>query len=237
MASLRKKEKKKIVRNSNADSTHRLVAMKRTDLNTVRIASRWQKSTGKAIELLASTAIENRNKIEDTAKKLLDLHEKFDTNTNNEMTRFKSVTDGQTNLIAIVAANADVLEVVKEKQEDILHRLDNVSANGSLGLEATLKGIYQKNEEVHSDIQKVNTQLNEIFEVTKNERAWRNLRASVKQVINNSSTFAIFKTRTGTVVGVIILIILVNTLLHPLGINLDVWSLIQGVWNAIFGRR
>ena len=55
-----------------------------------------------------------------------------------------------TELKTFHATHEKLLETIRISQDLVLHRLDTVSANGNLGLEASIKDLYTRVDETHS---------------------------------------------------------------------------------------
>lgn len=100
-----------------------------------------------------------------------------------------------------------LLSSVKESQDTVLNRLDKVSANGSPGLEASLKDIYQKLAEVHTQIFAV--QLEEA-------KKWYNL-----------TLIQLFRKSWMKPFWIVIMIVILNSIGHQFGVGLDLQSILK----------
>ena len=107
----------------------------------------------------------------------------------------------------ILQSNNQLIKFIKERQDTVLNRLDKVSANGSPGLEASLKDIYNKLAEVHT----------QIFKIQAEESArWYNM--SISQLMKKSWMKPIW---------IVLAILILNSIGHQYGIGLDLQSILK----------
>jgi hypothetical protein len=124
--------------------------------------------------------------------------------------------------------NNDIAQL-KIGQDTILHRLDNVSANGNKGLESSLKDVYGKIAETHTEVLLLKNQITEVLYVTEGPRAWKTLSNSAKKVLSVSPIFKIFKNKMGRIFAIVIALLVLNTILHTLGISWTLQDIIKFV--------
>ena len=110
---------------------------------------------------------------------------------------------------------------MQDSIEHIRHRIDNVSANGTPGLENSLKDIFGKITLIHTDIQ-------ELKDVTESGRTFREWRAVTKRLLH-LPIFGTLKTKTGKAIWTVILLLVVNTILHTAGIQFDIVEIVKKV--------
>jgi hypothetical protein len=102
---------------------------------------------------------------------------------------------------------------VADKAEAIQRTLDNVSANGNRGLSTSLTDIYEK--------------LKDLEKITEGAKARTEFWLSAQKIINTNALLKPFKSKIGTIVYAIAFVIIINTILHSLGIEFDAIEIIK----------
>jgi hypothetical protein len=120
--------------------------------------------------------------------------------------------------------NAAHFKRVDDKLEFIVNE---VSANGHKGLEASLKDIYGAVDMIKKD-------LHTIMEATSGDIARAAWGKATKELIQASPALRFVRTRVGKGLVVIFLFVIVNGILHTLGIPADAQGLLVG-FMKIFG--
>lgn len=111
---------------------------------------------------------------------------------------------------------------VEGKVDNVAYKIDNVKVNGKRGLTESMQDIYSKLDELHK--------------LTESTRATKNLKSAVKNWFSKSPMFSIFKTKIGAIFGVIIVILIVNTVLASFDIGFDL-VVLGKFFLSLFGAK
>jgi len=138
---------------------------------------------------------------------IANIHREFRTHIHDETDEFKQIASNQLNMATNIA--------------DIQTTLNTVSANGNKGLHASLRDLYEKNSEVHTDLKEIKILLAPALD---RHQWWE----STKKVFKTSGIFTIVKSKVGRLVLLLCILLLVNTVLHPFfGGNFDLQSILE----------
>lgn len=119
------------------------------------------------------------------------------------------------------------MKTIRDDVSGIKHTLANVSANGNKGLENSLKDLYTKNNVMHADILEIRKTLVEVLAVTASSRAWKDVTRSFGNLVKSSFMCRILKNKTGKIAVLLLILLVVNSLTHPLGFNIDLESIFK----------
>ena len=113
-----------------------------------------------------------------------------------------------------------VEDLLQEHTKKLSYILNEVSANGNPGLDASLKDLYRGNKEIKA-------KLDEIHELIKPDIDRANLWKAIRAVVKTNGFIKFCKTKFGAVVVGIGVILLANAILYPfIGTSITVATLI-----------
>ena len=135
------------------------------------------------------------------------LHDKIDKHIEDETKEFLSIKN--------------TLEKNTEHTLAIQKTIDDVSANGNKGLNASFNDMYSK--------------LTELEKVTQGARARAKFWTVAHDIIENTALLKPLRYKWGAVLYIIIILLVVNTLLHALGWQFDVVSIVK--WVLTLGKN
>jgi hypothetical protein len=124
-------------------------------------------------------------------------------------------------------------EAMKDTITTVQDTLNTVSANGNKGLHASLKDLYNKNNEVHTEIVGLKDDIKSFRDLVQPEldrKAWW---ISTKKMMKTSALFKMLTTKGGIVIFIFIGWLLANIILHPFGINLGLATLLNLLGYAV----
>ena len=117
-----------------------------------------------------------------------------------------------------VKDNSEKFNSIDQKLHYILNE---VSANGNKGLDASLK-------DIHSEVREIKTLLQPIMD---RHQLW----ISIKRVMDSTWFLRICRTKKGVGIAGLVAFLLINTVLHSLGIVLDIPSILMFFKGIISG--
>ena len=97
--------------------------------------------------------------------------------------------------------------------------LDNVSANGNKGLSNSLTDVYKK--------------LNDLEHITAPARARAKFWTAAHDILTTQPLLRPLRTWYGAFIYLSLLLLIINTILHPFGVHWDIVSLIGQLWSAL----
>lgn len=115
----------------------------------------------------------------------------------------------------------EIIEI-KADVAEIKTMLQNVSANGRKGLNESL-------QDIHAQVGKLSDAVNELMEISQGSIAFRNLKLAIVEYWKKAGALKIFHTKKGTLVAIMIAVLVLNSILHPFNINMD----IQAIWEFV----
>lgn len=130
-------------------------------------------------------------------------------------------------LVGHISKNKQNIKLLKKDIEkiksDVHFILREVTANGTRGLDASLKDIYSQTREISG-------KLDEVILLTEGERTWKEFRNISKTVWNRSWIGGVFRTKVGKAVTIFLALFAIDQIVHPfdLHIILFIFKLLTG---------
>lgn len=162
-------------------------------------------------------ALEERKRLNN---ELLESFKQLDTKVDSQLTK------GAEDLKQISTRLDDIAVHGTALARHIDMQLNKIEVNGgTYPLNEALKHLYQQHQETHR-------KLNELNEVTAGIRAKAHLYAGLQEAFDKMMLFKIFKSKFGAIVAIFIGFIIINSILHAMGINVDIDSIIKWLFRT-----
>jgi iron-sulfur cluster repair protein YtfE (RIC family) len=176
-------------------------------------------------ELVEKQVEEMKTRIEDMGKNqqlvvskidntMENLHNKLDKHLIDEADSFDKLNAGQATAatrfkeLTATLTNLD-LDGSKGLQE-LKKTIDNVSANGNRGLQASLKDMYEKNQEVHNDVKSLKTDIQGLKELVEPKLARDAWWKSTQHLFRTTRLFRFITSKIGFIFFTFAVIVIIN---------------------------
>ena len=116
-----------------------------------------------------------------------------------------------------IKIHAERIERVEKGLHFILYE---VSANGRPGIENSLRDIY-------AEVKAVRASVDVVLDATETSRAWSDVRRALRGIMRKSALASILANKVGRTIVFVLVLLIVNSLLHAIGVSLDVLSLLR----------
>ena len=114
------------------------------------------------------------------------------------------------------------LEIVEKKVDVVVTLLNTVSANGRRGLENSLK-------DIHEEVKGLKESVDSLIKLNTSGFAFNNLKQSAKEYFKVAGWLQMFKNKLISAITLLFFILIINSILHPLGVDLK----IQTIWEHL----
>lgn len=173
-----------------------------------------------AVATAKQSTVENQvSRVESEVQEILETRKELFGNINTQLEQLSEKLD--THIKNFSTVNETLLKTSNHVYE-IQRTLDNVSANGNKGLSASFTDVYNK--------------LTEMQRVTAGARAREKFWSDFGNVINTTSWLKPFRSKWGAVIYIALIVLIVNTVLHALGINFDIGSIFEWLFRIATGK-
>ena len=133
------------------------------------------------------------------------LHSTIDTHINDELKEFQEIREN-------MKQAADHVQTIQET-------LDNVSANGTKGLSASISDVFNK--------------IGDLEKLTEGARARAKFWVVLHSIIENTPLLKPFKSKWGSFFYIVLIVLTLNTIIHSLGVEFDIMTIIKWLFSIV----
>lgn len=133
------------------------------------------------------------------------LHFTIDTHIKDELKEFQEIREN-------MKQAADHVQTIQET-------LDNVSANGTKGLSASISDVFNK--------------IGDLEKLTEGARARAKFWVVLHSIVENTPLLKPFKSKWGSFFYIILIVLTLNTIMHSVGIDFDITTIIKWLFSIV----